>query len=112
MQQPITTPRVAAFSRSGASEGVSAACARLPLFHVRWSELVNIRERAEVKDEQTAGQGDGASQVDASQTLDEPPETGSSLVALCGLGLAVVAMFGWICALAWIGWRLLNWLLF
>ena len=93
---------------------------------------VNIRERAEVKDEQAAGQGDGTSQVDApkaladktladktladetlaEKTLAEPPETGSSLVALCGLGLAVVAMFGWICALAWIGWRLINWLLF
>ncbi|KYG99706.1 hypothetical protein [Bradyrhizobium sp. DOA1] len=88
---------------------------------------MNIRERAEVKDEQAAGQGDGTSQVDApkapadktpadktlaDETLAEPPETGSSLVALCGLGLAVVAMFGWICALAWIGWRLINWLLF
>ncbi|MFK4507700.1 RNA-binding protein [Bradyrhizobium daqingense] len=83
---------------------------------------MNIRERAVVKDEQAAGQGDGTNQVDApktladktlaDKTLAEPPETGSSLVALCGLGLAVVAMFGWICALAWIGWRLLNWLLF
>ena len=73
---------------------------------------MNIRERAEVNDEQAAGQGDGTSQVDAPEALAEPAETGSSLVALCGLGLAVVAMFGWICALAWIGWRLLNWLLF
>jgi hypothetical protein len=52
------------------------------------------------------------SQIDTTEKLSEAPETGSSLFALCGLGVAGIAMLGWICALAWIAWRLANWLLF
>ncbi|WP_247300852.1 RNA-binding protein [Bradyrhizobium sp. 179] len=40
------------------------------------------------------------------------PEPGNSLLALGGLGLAGIAMLGWICALAWVAWRLVGWLLF
>jgi len=52
------------------------------------------------------------SQVDTPEKLAETPETGSTLLALCGLGLAGIAMLGWICALAWLGWRFFDWLLF
>jgi hypothetical protein len=31
---------------------------------------------------------------------------------MCGLGVAGIVMLGWICALAWITWRLADWLLF
>ncbi|BAL10633.1 MULTISPECIES: hypothetical protein [Bradyrhizobium] len=52
------------------------------------------------------------SHIDTTEKLSGTPETESSLFALCGLGVAGIAMLGWICALAWIGWRLANWLLF
>ncbi|WP_246557787.1 RNA-binding protein [Bradyrhizobium liaoningense] len=52
------------------------------------------------------------SQVDTPEKLAETPESGSSLLALCGLGLAGIAMLGWICALAWLAWRFFDWLLF
>ncbi|WP_439375408.1 RNA-binding protein [Bradyrhizobium sp. PMVTL-01] len=52
------------------------------------------------------------SQIDTTEKLSEPPKSGSSLFALCGLGIAGIVMLGWICALAWIAWRLVDWLLF
>jgi hypothetical protein len=52
------------------------------------------------------------SQIDTTEKLSEAPETGSSLFALCGLGVAGIAMLGWVCGLAWIAWRLVDWLLF
>ncbi|WP_349630376.1 RNA-binding protein [Bradyrhizobium canariense] len=52
------------------------------------------------------------SQIDTTEKLAEMPEPGSSLFALCGLGVAGIVMLGWICALAWIAWRLADWLLF
>ncbi|MCP3389703.1 RNA-binding protein [Bradyrhizobium sp. CCGB12] len=51
-------------------------------------------------------------QVDTPEKLAETPETGSSLLAVGGLGLAGIAMLGWICGLAWLAWRLVGWLLF
>jgi len=73
---------------------------------------VNFDERAETNEEQAASQGDSVSQIDTTDKLSEVPEAGSSLFALCGLGVAGVAMLGWICALAWIAWRLADWLWF
>ncbi|MCS3502743.1 hypothetical protein M2189_007744 [Bradyrhizobium japonicum] len=52
------------------------------------------------------------SQIDTTEKLSGTPETENSLFALCGLGVAGIAMLGWICALAWIAWRLVDWLLF
>jgi hypothetical protein len=73
---------------------------------------VNSSERAETNEEQAARQGDAVSQIDTTEKLSEAPEAGSSLFALCGLGVAGIAMLGWICALAWVAWRLADWLLF
>lgn len=73
---------------------------------------MNFDERAETNEEQAASQGDSVSQIDTTDKLSEVPEAGSSLFALCGLGVAGVAMLGWICALAWIAWRLADWLWF
>ena len=72
---------------------------------------MNLRKRAE-RHELDARQEDGVGQVDTPEKLAETPESGSSLLALCGLGLAGIAMLGWICALAWIAWRFFGWLLF
>ena len=58
------------------------------------------------------GKGDAVSQIDTTEKLPEAPEPGDSLFALCGLGVAGIVMLGWICALAWIAWRLADWLLF
>ncbi|MDA9493264.1 RNA-binding protein [Bradyrhizobium sp. CCBAU 11361] len=52
------------------------------------------------------------SQIDTTEKLPEAPEPESSLFAMCGLGVAGIVMLGWICALAWIAWRLADWLLF
>ncbi|WP_256808117.1 MULTISPECIES: RNA-binding protein [unclassified Bradyrhizobium] len=52
------------------------------------------------------------SQVDTTEKLSEVPDAGSSLFALCGLGVAGIVMLGWICALAWVAWRLAGWLWF
>lgn len=73
---------------------------------------MNFDERAETNEERAASQGDSVSQIDTTDKLSEVPEAGSSLFALCGLGVAGVAMLGWICALAWIAWRLADWLWF
>jgi hypothetical protein len=73
---------------------------------------VNFHERAETNEQQAARQGDAVSQIDTTEKLEGAPETGHSLFALCGLGVAGIAMLGWIGALAWIAWRLVDWLLF
>jgi hypothetical protein len=73
---------------------------------------VNFCERAETNDEQAAWQGGAVSQIDTTEKLSDVPETGSSLLPLCGLAVAGIAMLGWICALAWGAWRLVDWLLF
>lgn len=77
---------------------------------------MNFHERAETNEQQAArhgdAQGDAVSQIDTTEKLSGAPETGSSLFALCGLGVAGIVMLGWICALAWIAWRLVEWLLF
>ncbi|WP_456624155.1 MULTISPECIES: RNA-binding protein [unclassified Bradyrhizobium] len=73
---------------------------------------MNFHERVETNEQQAARQGDTVSQIDTTEKLSDTPETGSSLFALCGLGVAGIAMLGWICALAWIAWRLADWLLF
>ncbi|WP_246562896.1 RNA-binding protein [Bradyrhizobium liaoningense] len=51
------------------------------------------------------------SQVETTEKLSDAPEAGNSLFALGGLAVAGIAMLGWICALAWIAWRLAGWLL-
>lgn len=58
------------------------------------------------------GKGEQVSQIDTTEKLSDVPETGSSLLPLLGLGVAGIAMLGWICALAWVAWRLVDWLLF
>lgn len=72
---------------------------------------MNFHERAETNEQQAARQGDAVSHIETSEKLSDTPETGHSLFALCGLGLAGIAMLGWIGALAWIAWRLVGWLL-
>jgi hypothetical protein len=39
-------------------------------------------------------------------------ETGAASVKKRRLGIAAIAMMGWICALGWLAWRLVNWALF
>ena len=73
---------------------------------------MNFHERAETNEEQAARQGDAVGQIDTTEKLRDTPESGNSLFALCGLGVAGIAMLGWIGALAWIAWRLAGWLLF
>ncbi|MBR0780015.1 RNA-binding protein [Bradyrhizobium iriomotense] len=73
---------------------------------------MNFFDRAETNEQQAAGQGGTVSQIDTTEKLSEVPESGNSLFALCGLGVAGIVMLGWICALAWIAWRLVDWLLF
>lgn len=46
-----------------------------------------------------------------SEKLSEAVEPRMSLFALCWLGIAAIAMVGWIWALGWLAWRLVDWLL-
>lgn len=73
---------------------------------------MNFHEPAETNEQQAARQGDAVSQIDTTEKLQDIPEGGNSLFALCGLGVAGLAMLGWIGALAWGAWRLAGWLLF
>ncbi|OKO73414.1 RNA-binding protein [Bradyrhizobium sp. AS23.2] len=73
---------------------------------------MNFHERPETNEHRAARQGDAVSQIDTSEKLSDTPETASSLFALCGLGVAGIAMLGWICGLGWLAWRLADWLLF
>jgi hypothetical protein len=72
---------------------------------------VNFQEGTETNEQQAVGQGDAVSQVDTTEKLSEAEEPRTSLFALCGLGIAAIAMVGWICALGWLAWRLADWLL-
>lgn len=76
---------------------------------------MNFREQTKTDEQQAAGQGDAVSQaetqVDATEKLPEAEEPRTSLLAACGLGIAAIAMVGWICALGWLAWRLADWLL-
>ena len=73
---------------------------------------MNFREQGETNEEQAAGRGDAVSQVETTEKLPETKEPRTPLFAICWLGIAAVAMFGWICALGWLAWRLANWALF
>ncbi|RZN09024.1 RNA-binding protein [Bradyrhizobium genosp. SA-3] len=73
---------------------------------------MNFHERAEINEPQEAKPAGAVSQVATPEELAETPEAGSLLLALCGLGLAGIAMLGWISALAWFAWRFVDWLLF
>lgn len=73
---------------------------------------MNFRERAETNEQGIVGQGDTVSQIDTTEKLSAAEEPRTSLLALCWLGVAAIAMVGWICALGWLAWRLANWALF
>ena len=51
------------------------------------------------------------SQADTTEKLSEAEAPRTSLFAMCWLGVAAIAMTGWICALGWAAWRLVDWLL-
>jgi hypothetical protein len=72
---------------------------------------VNLPEQAETNELQAARQGDAVSHIEAAEKLSDTPKTKSSLFAVCGLGVAGIAMLGWICGLGWVAWRLADWLL-
>ena len=57
------------------------------------------------------GKGTLLSQLDTTEKLPEVHEPGMSLFAICWLGIAAIAMVGWISALGWLAWRLANWAL-
>ena len=73
---------------------------------------MNFREPTQTNEQQAAGRGDAVSQVDTTEKLSEAEEPRTSLFALCWLGIAAIAMMGWISALGWLAWRLANWALF
>ncbi|WBL82310.1 RNA-binding protein [Bradyrhizobium xenonodulans] len=73
---------------------------------------MNFHERAKTNEQAAARQGDAVSQIDTTEKLDGATESGNSLFALCWLGLAGIAMLGWIGALGYLAWRLADWLLF
>ncbi|UPK40432.1 RNA-binding protein [Bradyrhizobium sp. 186] len=72
---------------------------------------MNFHERAETNEQQAARQGDAVSQIDTIEKLSDAQEPKNSLFALCGLGVAGIAMLGWIGALAWMAWRFAGWLM-
>jgi hypothetical protein len=72
---------------------------------------VNFREPTETYKRQADGQGDTVSQADTTEKLSEAGAPRTSLFAMCWLGVAAIAMTGWICALGWAAWRLVDWLL-
>ena len=72
---------------------------------------MNYLERAETNAQQAASQGDAVSNIDTTEKLPDASEPRTSLFAFCWLGIAGVAMVGWICALGWLAWRLANWTL-
>ncbi|MGY0574030.1 RNA-binding protein [Bradyrhizobium sp. RDM12] len=72
---------------------------------------MNFRERTQTNEQQAVGQGDAVSQVDTTEKQSDAEEPRTSLFAVCALGIAAIAMVGWICALGWLAWRLADWLL-
>lgn len=73
---------------------------------------MNFREPAQTNQQQADGQGDAVSQIDTTEKLSAAEEPRISLFAMCWLGVAAIAMVGWISALGWLAWRLANWALF
>jgi hypothetical protein len=57
------------------------------------------------------GRGNAVTNVDTTEKLSDADEPKTSLFALCWLGIASIAMLGWISALGWLAWRLANWVL-
>ncbi|WP_456746680.1 RNA-binding protein [Bradyrhizobium sp. USDA 4354] len=72
---------------------------------------MNLREPAETHEQQTARQLESVGQIETQENVSDAPEAGSSLFAICGIGVAGLVMLGWICALAWIAWRIVGWML-
>ena len=72
---------------------------------------MNVCRQAETHEKQAETQGDPVGQVDTAENVSDVPEPGYSLFALCGLGVIAIATLGWLCALAWVTWRLGGWLL-
>ncbi|WP_349630918.1 RNA-binding protein [Bradyrhizobium manausense] len=50
------------------------------------------------------------SQVDATDKLSGLEEPRTSLFAVGWLAIAAISMVGWIYALGWLAWRLVDWL--
>jgi len=73
---------------------------------------VNFREATGTNEQQAGGQGDAVSQIDTTEKLSEAHEPRTPLFAVCWLGIAAIAMMGWIYALGWLAWRLAIWALF
>ncbi|MBC9880294.1 RNA-binding protein [Bradyrhizobium sp. INPA01-394B] len=73
---------------------------------------MNFRELTQTNEQQAVGQGDAVSQIDTAEKLSAAEAPRMSLFALCWLGIAAIAMLGWISALGWLAWRLANWALF
>lgn len=73
---------------------------------------MNFHQRAKTNEQEAARQGGAVSQIDTTEKLEGAPESGNSLFALCWLGLAGIAMLGWIAALGYLAWRFAGWLLF
>lgn len=72
---------------------------------------MNFREPAEIRDQQPASESEAVGQIETQEHVSDTPEAGSSLFAICGIGVAGLVMLGWICALAWIAWRIVDWTL-
>jgi hypothetical protein len=73
---------------------------------------VNYQEQPETNEQQAARQGDAVNQGETTEKLSEAKEPPTWLLAFCLLGIVAFAMMGWISVLAWLAWRLIDWLLF
>ncbi|WP_407194382.1 RNA-binding protein [Bradyrhizobium sp. STM 3566] len=72
---------------------------------------MNFREPAVIHHQQPASESEAVGQIEIQENVTDTPEAGSSLFAICGIGVAGLVMLGWICALAWIAWRIVGWML-
>jgi hypothetical protein len=73
---------------------------------------VNYQEQTKTNEQQAARQGDAVSQADTTEKLSEAKEQRTSLFAVCLLGVLAIVMLGWISALGWVAWSIVDWLLF